>query len=150
MTRGSLAHWVEWVLPWVVMGGNEKLGKPPNVRAVRRMVLGIDERIDGVNLGNWLVLEKWMDPKPFTRSAEDDEIWMHRTHVSSGPNGISPRNCAGTAKPTSPWRISVLSSVTESTSYAFPYRISSSATGPGIRAASRTSTARSAGRGRRD
>ena len=28
------------------------------------MVLGIDERIDGVNLGNWLVLEKWMDPKP--------------------------------------------------------------------------------------
>lgn len=46
------------------------------------MVLGIDERIDGVNLGNWLVLEKWMDPKPFTRSAEDDEIWMHRTHVS--------------------------------------------------------------------
>lgn len=82
MTRGSLAHWVEWVLPWVVMGGNEKLGKPPNVRAVRRMVLGIDERIDGVNLGNWLVLEKWMDPKPFTRSAEDDEIWMHRTHVS--------------------------------------------------------------------
>ena len=23
------------------------------------MVLGIDERIDGVNLGNWLVLEKW-------------------------------------------------------------------------------------------
>ena len=46
------------------------------------MVLGIDERIDGVNLGNWLVLEKWMDPKPFTLSAEDDEIWMHRTHVS--------------------------------------------------------------------
>ena len=24
------------------------------------MVLGIDERINGVNLGNWLVLEKWM------------------------------------------------------------------------------------------
>ena len=46
------------------------------------MVLGIDERIDGVNLGNWLVLEKLMDPKPFTRSAEDYEIWMHRTHVS--------------------------------------------------------------------
>ena len=44
------------------------------------MVLGIDERINGVNLGNWLVLEKWMDPEPFARSAEDDEIWMHRTH----------------------------------------------------------------------
>lgn len=44
------------------------------------MVLGIDERINGVNLGNWLVLEKWMDPEPFVRTAEDDEIWMHRTH----------------------------------------------------------------------
>lgn len=44
------------------------------------MVLGIDERINGVNLGNWLVLEKWMDPEPFVRTDEDDEIWMHRTH----------------------------------------------------------------------
>ena len=63
-------------------GRKLKVWQPPNVRAVRRMVLGIDERIDGVNLGNWLVLEKLMDPKPFTRSAEDYEIWMHRTHVS--------------------------------------------------------------------
>ncbi len=60
MTHGSLAHWAEWVLPWVVMDGNEK-SDCPSVRAVRRMVLGIDERIDGVNLGNWLVLEKWME-----------------------------------------------------------------------------------------
>jgi len=36
--------------------------------------------INGVNLGNWLVLEKWMDPEPFVRTDEDDEIWMHRTH----------------------------------------------------------------------
>ena len=76
MTRGSLAHWVEWVLPWVVMGGNEKLGKPPNVRAVRRMVLGIDERIDGVNLGNWLVLEKWMNPALFDGTTADDEYYL--------------------------------------------------------------------------
>ena len=41
-------------------GRKRKVGQPPNVRAVRRMVLGIDERIDGVNLGNWLVLEKRM------------------------------------------------------------------------------------------
>ena len=50
MTHGSLAHWAEWVLPWVVMDGNESRATP-SVRAVRRMVLGIDERIDGVNLG---------------------------------------------------------------------------------------------------
>ena len=30
--------------------------------------------IKGVDLGNWLVLEKWMDPEPFVRTAEDDEI----------------------------------------------------------------------------
>lgn len=52
------------------------------------MVLGIDERIDGVNLGNWLVLEKWMDPKPFTRSAEDDESGCTARTYPSGPNGI--------------------------------------------------------------
>ena len=26
--------------------------------------------IKGVDLGNWLVLEKWMDPEPFVRTAE--------------------------------------------------------------------------------
>ena len=40
------------------MGGNGKSGETPRGKAVRRMVLGIDERINGVNLGNWLVLEK--------------------------------------------------------------------------------------------
>ena len=40
------------------------------------MVLGIDERIDGVNLGNWLVLEKWMKSGCTART------------YPSGPNGI--------------------------------------------------------------
>lgn len=29
--------------------------------------LGIGEQINGVNLGNWLVLEKWMKPGIFCR-----------------------------------------------------------------------------------
>ena len=53
----------------------------------RKMALGIDETINGVNLGNWLVLEKWMDPAVFDESGEADEIWIHcttscRTRVS--------------------------------------------------------------------
>lgn len=43
------------------------------------MTLGIDEKINGVNLGNWLVLEKWMKPELFEDCGEEDEIWMHRT-----------------------------------------------------------------------
>ena len=43
------------------------------------MTLGVDEKINGVNLGNWLVLEKWMKPALFEECGEDDEIWMHRT-----------------------------------------------------------------------
>ncbi|PLS27823.1 glycoside hydrolase family 5 protein [Bifidobacterium parmae] len=38
-----------------------------------------DERIDGVNLGGWLVLERWMTPGLFRASGEEDEIWLHRT-----------------------------------------------------------------------
>lgn len=45
--------------------------------------LGIGERIDGVNLGNWLVLEKWMKPEIFAVSGEADEIWLHRTMESA-------------------------------------------------------------------
>lgn len=44
-----------------------------------RMMLGVDEPICGVNLGNWLVLEKWMSPGLFSDCGEDDEIWMHRS-----------------------------------------------------------------------
>ncbi len=42
-------------------------------------MLGVDEKIKGVNLGNWLVLEKWMTPELFAECGEEDEIWMHRT-----------------------------------------------------------------------
>ncbi|PJM78016.1 glycoside hydrolase family 5 protein [Bifidobacterium felsineum] len=40
--------------------------------------MGIVERINGVNLGNWLVLERWMKPKLFEPSGETDEMWLHR------------------------------------------------------------------------
>lgn len=114
------------------------------------MVLGIDERINGVNLGNWLVLEKWMDPEPFVRTAEDDEIWMHRTHGALW----SERNLAEELRRHRDAYITLedfrviadhgLNLVLHS-----PYHISSSATGLGIRVASHTSTVRSVGRGRR-
>lgn len=35
--------------------------------------------IRGVNLGNWLVLEKWMDPTPFEGSDAEDETWLARS-----------------------------------------------------------------------
>lgn len=33
----------------------------------------------GVNLGNWLVLEKWMDSTPFRGTDTNDESWLVRT-----------------------------------------------------------------------
>ena len=36
------------------------------------------EKIHGVNLGNWLVLEKWMDVRLFEGTGADDEIWLSR------------------------------------------------------------------------
>ncbi|MFD0705081.1 glycoside hydrolase family 5 protein [Alloscardovia venturai] len=33
----------------------------------------------GVNLGNWLVLEKWMDSDAFTGTDADDEVWLARS-----------------------------------------------------------------------
>ena len=36
------------------------------------------ERIKGVNFGNWLVLEKWMDPAMFEGVEAEDEIWLNR------------------------------------------------------------------------
>ena len=35
--------------------------------------------IQGVNLGNWLVLEKWMSPQTFAGSDADDEYYLPRT-----------------------------------------------------------------------
>ncbi len=37
------------------------------------------EKIRGVNLGNWLVLEKWMDIRLFQDVDAEDEVWMART-----------------------------------------------------------------------
>ena len=36
------------------------------------------EKIRGTNLGNWLVLEKWMSPEVFTGTQANDEIWLNR------------------------------------------------------------------------
>lgn len=35
-------------------------------------------RIHGTNLGNWLVLEKWMEPELFRKYGVEDETWMAR------------------------------------------------------------------------
>lgn len=37
----------------------------------------------GINLGNWLVLEKWMDSTPFHGSEAADEVWLHRDYGHS-------------------------------------------------------------------
>ncbi len=36
------------------------------------------DKIYGTNLGNWLVLEKWMSPDVFTGTGADDEVWLNR------------------------------------------------------------------------
>ncbi len=36
------------------------------------------EKIKGVNLGNWLMLEKWMDPGMFAGTNANDETWLNR------------------------------------------------------------------------
>ena len=36
------------------------------------------KKIRGVNFGNWLVLEKWMDPELFSGVEAEDEIWLNR------------------------------------------------------------------------
>ena len=33
------------------------------------------EKIRGTNLGNWLVLEKWMSPQLFEGCDAEDETW---------------------------------------------------------------------------
>lgn len=37
------------------------------------------DKIRGINLGNWLVLEKWMCTDVFQDSPEADEVWLTRT-----------------------------------------------------------------------
>lgn len=36
------------------------------------------KKIKGVNLGNWLVLEKWMLPELFEGTGTEDEVWLNR------------------------------------------------------------------------
>lgn len=36
------------------------------------------EKIHGTNLGNWLVLEKWMKPDLFASTHTEDETWLSR------------------------------------------------------------------------
>ncbi len=36
------------------------------------------KKIKGVNLGNWLVLEKWMLPELFEETGAEDEVWLNR------------------------------------------------------------------------
>lgn len=54
--------------------------------------LGIGEQINGVNLGNWLVLEKWMKPGIFAASGEADEIWLHRSTESAELEALLTRH----------------------------------------------------------
>lgn len=35
-------------------------------------------KVKGVNLGNWLVLEKWMNPALFEGTTAEDEYWLPR------------------------------------------------------------------------
>ncbi|WP_341278013.1 hypothetical protein [Paenibacillus sp. FSL H8-0537] len=37
------------------------------------------KKVKGVNLGNWLVLEKWMNPAMFEGTEYEDETWLCRT-----------------------------------------------------------------------
>ena len=39
---------------------------------------GPAEKLRGANLGNWLVLEKWMQPSMFADTDAEDETWYHR------------------------------------------------------------------------
>ena len=36
------------------------------------------DKIIGTNLGNWLVLEKWMQPFIFKGTRAEDETWLNR------------------------------------------------------------------------
>ena len=36
------------------------------------------DKVRGTNLGNWLVLEKWMSPELFEKSGTEDETWLAR------------------------------------------------------------------------
>lgn len=37
------------------------------------------KKVKGINSGNWLVLEKWMNPMMFEGTHCEDETWLCRT-----------------------------------------------------------------------
>lgn len=41
-------------------------------------------KVKGVNLGNWLVLEKWMNPALFEGTTAEDEYWAAKAVVEGG------------------------------------------------------------------
>ncbi len=41
--------------------------------------MGNNKKIIGTNLGNWLVLERWMKPDVFEGTGAEDEVWLART-----------------------------------------------------------------------
>lgn len=43
------------------------------------------KKIKGVNLGNWLVLEKWMQESFFEGTGVEDEVWLNRTMGTDHP-----------------------------------------------------------------
>ena len=45
-----------------------------------------------MNLGNWLVLERWMKPGIFAASGEADEIWLHRATESAELESLLTRH----------------------------------------------------------
>ncbi len=46
--------------------------------------------IKGVNLGNWLVLEKWMNPALFDGTTADDEYYPARRSSAASTNSTRP------------------------------------------------------------
>ena len=49
------------------------------MKFIENMTGGITmDKIIGTNLGNWLVLEKWMQPFIFQGTGAEDETWLNR------------------------------------------------------------------------
>ena len=48
-------------------------------------------KVKGVNLGNWLVLEEWMQPEFFEGTGAKDEIWLGRKWEISSPYRVEPK-----------------------------------------------------------
>ena len=50
-------------------------------------------KVKGVNLGNWLVLEKWMSPALFAGTTAEDEYYLRVSFAGGvrGTNSNAPR-----------------------------------------------------------